>query len=96
MAGIDYCYQGEWDVSPSDFEYDMEGWDDYYYWGSDDMGDDEASMMKMMKLVEMLMMDPEDAIEEMMEEMACMSNDDCKDTPMKGLMSEFVAGDMKF
>ena len=30
-------------------------------------------------------MDPEEGMEQMMEEMMCMSNEDCKDTPMSWL-----------
>ena len=38
-----YCDQGEWDVSPSDFEYDMEGWDDSYYsWGDSSYSWDDS------------------------------------------------------
>ena len=86
MAGMnDLCNAGYWDASPSDFEYDMSEWED----GGDDMS--MASLEKLMGAMEMLFSDPEEALEMMMEEMGCMSNEDCEGDHMaKDMLADFV------
>ena len=63
----------------------MEDWDEM------EEGDVvNARMMKLAKMMEGLVSDPEETLEMLMEDMGCMSNEDCNDEHMSSDLLELV------